>query len=408
MHPEFDANLPVLILRTNRYPLHHGTLGAIRSLGRAGIEVHAVLEEHGNPSARSRYLSQALPFGPAPDEPDRLAAHLTGLAMRIGRRALLVPVDDAGALFAARHAERLSKHYVLPRQPPHLPEQVADKSQLLAHCTAHGIDCPPSSVPESAEETTAAVTELGLPLIAKWSRPWSLAAGQRSTTLVSTVEHARQLVALAQDPAHRAAGPLILQRLVGHSKGDWFFQGYFDQSSNCLFGGTGRKHLARPVQAGHTITGEWVANPELEQHAHALIKTLGYSGMVDLDFRETESRAYHLVDFNPRLGAQFRLFRDRQGLDLVRVQHLHQSGRPVPPAQPDYGRTMVVENHCLQHAVAHPTGLPSGLRQLGRAGEHAWYARDDMAPFLAMGADGLRWPVRALARRALRAGRRRP
>ena len=38
----FDTRVPAALLRIDRNPFHHGTLGAVRSLGRAGVEVHVV------------------------------------------------------------------------------------------------------------------------------------------------------------------------------------------------------------------------------------------------------------------------------------------------------------------------------------------------------------------------------
>jgi len=44
-----------------------------------------------------------------------------------------------------------------------------------------------------------------------------------------------------------------------------------------------------------------------------LLAKLGYRGILDLDIRLDERTGdYHLLDFNPRLGAQFRVFRDNR------------------------------------------------------------------------------------------------
>src|SRR5919199_632875 len=51
-----DASTPAFIVKLRRYPLHHGGVGAIRSLGRLGVPVFAVTEDRFTPAAVSRYL----------------------------------------------------------------------------------------------------------------------------------------------------------------------------------------------------------------------------------------------------------------------------------------------------------------------------------------------------------------
>ncbi|WP_242882364.1 carboxylate--amine ligase [Actinomadura litoris] len=392
--PCLDPGLPVLLLRTNHNFFHHGTLGAIRSLGRAGVPVHAILEGRANPVSRSRYLREGHPWAPPVDRPSALLGHLRVIGERVGGTALLLPLDDAGAIFVAEHADALAPAFVLPRQDPDVPRLVADKARLIESCAGYGLACPDSRTPGTSAEVDAAARAFGLPLVAKWARPWRLGPGLRSTTLVHTREDAHRLLAACHD-----AGPLILQRHIPPGGGDWFFHGYFDGALDCLFGGTGRKHLAHPPHAGHTVSGEWVDNPELTELAIRAVRLLGCRGLVDLDFRrDPRTGAYHLLDFNPRIGAQFRLFADRQGLDLARVLHLHQSGRRVPRPRPAYGRRLLVENHYLRQALGRPLRRDAPPRgALRRADELAWYAGDDLRPFLAMG----RRTVLTAARRGL-------
>jgi predicted ATP-grasp superfamily ATP-dependent carboligase len=388
---EFDTGLPVLVLRTDANIFHHGTMGVIRSLGRAGVPVHAVLESGAAPAAASRHLRQRHRFGPsAPDgAPAALVAHLNRIGRRIGRPALLVPMDDGGAIFIAENSAALAERFVFPRQEPRLPRTLANKSAVAARCAEAGVAYPEIRLPLSGQDVDEAIKQWGLPVIAKWAKPWRLGPGQRSTTVLRTPEDAHAL--FAEAAARPAAGPLILQRAIVSPRAvDWFFHGYFDDASRCLFAGTGRKRLSCPPEAGHTVVGEWLPNPELEEIGRTLGRVLGYRGVLDLDFRLVpESGTYYLLDFNPRLGAQFRLFTDRRGLDLVRVMHLDLSGRPVPSVQPAYGRTMLVENHYLRPSVLlAAAGMPR-MRLLRTAEEYAWLAADDLKPFLLMGAQSV-------------------
>ncbi|MXQ65292.1 ATP-grasp domain-containing protein [Actinomadura rayongensis] len=375
--PVLDPELPVLLLRTDPNPFHHGTLGAIRSFGRRGVAVHADLAGRPQPAAASRYLRSRMPGEPSAARPGALLARLAADAERIGRRALLVPLDDAMAIFTAEHASALAAHFVLP--PSGTPRRVADKAALTDACERRGIAVPECHRPGSRDHLDELVAKLGLPLIAKWARPWLLAPGARSTTLVRSAEHAERLFAAAGD----AAGPLLLQRLVPPG-GDWFYQAYFDGSGVCLFSATGRKHVAYPEHTGHTVAGEWVHNPKLDELATGVAGALGCRGVVDLDFRyDAAAGVYRLLDVNPRLGAQFRLFTDGRGLDLAAVLHLDASGRAVPPAVPRPGRTLVVENQYLRRALRTPGAL-GRFRELTASGETAWFDRADPGPFFAM------------------------
>src|SRR4029453_1266745 len=52
----FDTTTPALVLKMGYLPLHHGGLGAIRSLGRVGVPVYGVHEDRFTPAAMSKYL----------------------------------------------------------------------------------------------------------------------------------------------------------------------------------------------------------------------------------------------------------------------------------------------------------------------------------------------------------------
>ncbi|MGW8062714.1 carboxylate--amine ligase [Streptomyces ziwulingensis] len=366
----FDTRVPAVVLRIDPNPFHHGTLGAVRSLGRAGVEVHLVADCAHSPVGASRYLHRLHTPPPPGASPADIAKVLHRVAAGIARPAVLVPMDDASAIAVSRTRTELASRYLLPDLPGTLPERVADKAELAAVCAALDVPHPMTVFPDSAAEAVRAVEMLGSPVVGKWSRPWLLPAGSglRSTRLVRSAQQARELYARVEEAGSR----LLLQAFLPPGPGrDWFVHGYADRGGALRAGGTGRKTHARPRGAGLTAVGRWAPDPGVRALAERLVGELGYRGVLDLDFRRCGSTGrYHLLDFNPRPGAQFRLFTDTAGLDVVRALHLDLTHRPLPAGAAVPGRVFVVENYAPLTALRPAPG--------GR--EAAWHASDDRGP----------------------------
>src|SRR5580698_7178167 len=121
---------PAVVLKFDPNVMHHGGLGVIRSLGRIGVPVYGVHEGPLAPAAHSRYLQGRCFWQPGSDDAGRITDGLVRLADRIGRRAVLLPTDDAGAIYLAEHGGALRSRFIFPDPPADLPRQVAGKFSL--------------------------------------------------------------------------------------------------------------------------------------------------------------------------------------------------------------------------------------------------------------------------------------
>ena len=113
---------------------------------------------------------------------------------------------------------------------------------------------------------------------------------------------------------------------------------------------------------------------------------IGFRGIADLDLRfDPRDAQYKLLDFNPRLGAQFRLFTTGTGVNVARAAYLDLTGQPAEAGEMTRGRRFLVENYDPLGAVGYwrrgELGLGSWVRSLRRVDEVAWLARDDLRPF---------------------------
>jgi D-aspartate ligase len=403
-----DPSTPAVVLKFDPNAMHHGGLGAIRSLGRLGVPVYGVVEGPWTPAARSRYLAGRLAWRPDPEQADQTTEGLLRIAERIGRPAVLIPTDDAGAIFLAEHGDGLRQAFAFPAQPPGLPRLLAGKHTLAQLCADLGVASPRVLVTDSVEKAHGFAAEVGFPLIAKLATPWTGAGtGLRPTTVVRSEENLAGLWMAAEG----AGASLMLQEFIpAQADGDWFVHAYCDAGTAGRPVFTGVKVRSYPAHAGLTSFGRAEANQALREEITRLFVRLGYRGIADLDLRQDpRDGRYKLLDFNPRLGAQFRLFRDWAGLDVVTAAYLDLTGQPYSVRGQVSGRRFVVENYdplgALSYWRAGELGPLSWLRSLYGAEETAWFAWDDLKPFGLMCA---RMTARALGRPFARARIRRP
>jgi predicted ATP-grasp superfamily ATP-dependent carboligase len=404
----FDTSIPLVILKIGRYPLHHGGVGAIRSLGRGGVPVYTMTEDRLTPAAVSRHLRGAFVAKTTGQEDDATLLDLFERVGRwIGRRAIALPTDDEAASFVAEHADELAARFLIPRVPPHLPRRLSSKRGLHETCLELGVPAPSAAFPASLHEVVDFAATAHFPVVAKNVDPWLRlqAPAVPNSTLVRSPE------ALLELAARWPADPrVMLQEYIPNDDAeDWIFHGYADESSRCPVAFTGVKYRSWPPRAGVTSYARMVANEELARRSSELLRRLGYRGIADLDWRfDRRDQEYKLLDFNPRVGAQFRLFETTTGIDVVRALHLDLTGRPIPNGDACAGRGFRVE---YLDEPAFVAARLFGLRAAspvphapGRV-EPAWFASDDPLPVVAAAvrsAEPLALRVRRLGRTALR------
>jgi D-aspartate ligase len=391
---ELDRDIPVLVLKLDFNPWHHGALAIIRTLGRAGVPVHAVLESRTSPAAWSRYVHGRVLWNPDPDDDPGLLSGLQEIGRALGNRPVLIPTDDAGAILVAEHAELLAPLFRLPSQPADLPRQLASKERLAELCTLVGVPTPTIRSAPSPAALVGTATGLTFPTVVKIAEPWHAGNGHsvKSTTIV---QDAGELGELADRLGFGPGPALLLQEyLPAESSEDWFFHGHVGEDSDgaAVFrmSVTGRKIRSYPPTAGITTLGRAWDNPELRATAEKFLAAVGYRGIVDLDFRlDRRSGSYHLLDANPRPGAQFAIARRSDGVDAARSLHRELTGRPVA-AQTAQSRdhALCVENYDLLSSAwslihRHLT-LSGWRRSLARPVELAWFAADDLLPVAVM------------------------
>src|SRR5262249_49454806 len=139
---------------------------------------------------------------------------------------------------------------------------------------------------------------------------------------------------------------LMLQEYIpGGDDTVWMFNGYFDARSECLLGITGKKLRQHPVGRGSTSPGIFLPHPTRQGQTRALMKAVGYRGILDIGYRyDARDGRYKVLDVNPRIGATFRLFVADNGLDVVRALYLDLTGQPVLAGGALDGRRWLVED----------------------------------------------------------------
>ena len=394
--PDLDTGLPAIVLWVSPFPLQHNCLGVFRSLGRAGVPVYAVVADPDAPVAKSRYLSGQILWQPHRGEGYKvLIDRLLDFGRNLGRRSLIICTSDEMAVLVARRRAVLEQWFVLPDVNPRLPAELADKHSLATVCERVGTAIPPSVTVDTMSQLDAVMNQIELPVMVKSTALRGQVQNVENSTLVQTREALSELAEKWFEPFQ----VLLQEYLPDEFCEDWFTHGYCDANSRAEVVFTGRKVRTWPAHGGATAAAYTAADAELVVAAKQFCAKVGYRGIFDMDWRiDRRTGRYYLLDFNPRVGAQFRMFEDDAGIDVVRAMHLDLSGRPVPLGHQINGERFIVEPWDLASLVSTRRRPVDGFGGAGRP-KGAWLAGDDMVPVVAAATQQIRRSVLERVRR---------
>lgn len=377
-----DTSVPVVILKVADY----GALGVMRSLGRLGIAVYAVNADSNAPGFRSRYCSGEFIWDVEGAPAEVSVGFLLELARKIGGCPMLIPTGDVPNAFVAEHTDVLKQAFIFAVPPPELIRSLGNKKEMYFLCRKLGFPTARTAFPQSKEDVLNFLGTVTFPIMLKAIDSWLLQ--QRTGVRMVIVENKEKLFEnyeRLEDPQH---SNLMLQEYIpGGEDSVWMFGGYFNHRSDCLFGLTGKKIRQSPAYTGSCSLGICLKNEVVETTVKDFMKAVGYRGILDIGLRyDARYGQYKILDVNPRIGSNFRLFVAPNGMDVVRALYLDLTGQSVPPAVLPEGRKWLVEDQDLISSLRyHRDGKLTFKQWVGSfrgTQEAAYFAWDDPAPFV--------------------------
>lgn len=372
------------VFKLTPWPLHHGVLAVVRSLGRLGVAVHVNYESSRAPVRQSRYAAEGVIWNEWPQSAEHAIARLLDWGRGQPEPALLIPVDDGAAIAVADHADALREQFVFPLQNAALARGLSSKLELARLCGIHDVPTPRTLAVSTRADVDEAAEAFAFPAVMKRISGFSPSDARfPSVQMVSSPSDLKRVWGLLDQ--HEAQNVVIQELIPRGAKNIWMFNGYFDENSRCRVGYTGFKVRQYPPDRGPTSLGECRANGEVSSAAIRLLGGLGYRGIVDMGFCfDARDGQYKLLDVNPRVGSTFRLFVSESGTDVVRALHADLGKRQVAADSPPEGRRWMVEPYDVLSALSSGRSMARWPASVRGVRELAWFAPDDPRPAAAM------------------------
>jgi predicted ATP-grasp superfamily ATP-dependent carboligase len=326
-------------------------------------------------------LTKAFVWKSWPDNSQALLTAMARIRDVIGRPTILIAMDDLSAVFVAENATALSQWFLFPRLRPSLPRQLANKASLYSICTEIGVPCARSIVPHSSDEVREFIDHTSFPMVVKAIEQWRLLKSRYNVKIVQTRE---ALLKICDQMESEENPQMLLQEYIPGE--DWIYHGYCDSKADLYVSFTGKKLLDYPLGAGSTAIGFSCGNEVLYAQSERFLRAISYSGISDMDWRrDARDGQYKLMDCNPRVGMNFRMFENVAGIDVVRAQHLNLTGRSIDCTEMIEGRSFIVESFYILSSIRGGLVVAARGRPRHKGVELAWWSSDDTLPFWMMG-----------------------
>lgn len=360
-------------------------LGIVRSLGRRGVNVVVIDDEH-SISGHSRYATAAVRVAELRDE-ERTIDTLLELGERYELDGWVVfPTREETVAALSRHRERLTPRLRVPTPGWDVVKWAWDKRNTYEIASELGIATPRTWRVSSAHELREIDGE----------PPWAVKPAIKERFLYATGAKAWRADTRAElDERFRAAAQLvgaeevIVQELIpGSGEAQLAYCAFFRDGCSAASMVVRRLRQHPPLFGRASTYVQTVENPELEEISQRFLRRIGYYGLVELEYKhDARDGQTKLLDVNARTWGYHSLGQ-RAGVDFPYLLYADQLSLPVPdglraPAGVSWVRLATDVPTALALLAQGALDWRAYVRSLRAANVESVFSRDDPTPGLA-------------------------
>jgi predicted ATP-grasp superfamily ATP-dependent carboligase len=274
-------------------------VAVVRSLGRAGFEVHVTSLSRLAPAAGSRYCARALRHPAVAGDGAAFWAAMTATLAR-GRYDVVLPMEGADLAVFSRRRGELPAGTSFPFAPDAALARAADKHEVMRLAAELGIATPASELPSGPGELPAIAGRIGFPAIIKPCRGQGSHGVKRVDDLPALLEWYPRIVG--------RFGLALVQEYIPPGGGEYGVSLLMDRGSNVLARFAHRRLRSYPVAGGPSTLREGIRDPAVEQDAERLLRALGWYGVAMVEFRgDPRDGRPRLMEINHRFWGSLQL-----------------------------------------------------------------------------------------------------
>lgn len=380
-------------------------LSVVRSLGRRGLRVHAIDSYLDRPGLRSRYCDVIAAPTNVIDNEEPWLSFLIGLASLEPVKPVLFPTEDAYVLFIAKHRDVLSQYYEFNVAPDNIVDAAVSKLGTYRLAVQCDVPTPWTYLIRTLSDYREVADKVTFPCALKPSYAHVWLKNYRPEKLLVINEpqelniHLRALDELGIE--------VVLQEIIpGGDDHVYVFPAYVSRDRRVLGYANLRKLRQRPVDFGVGAFDITVNEPNLTEVALKLIGNSGFTGMASTEYKlDPRDGKFKLIDINPRTCMIGELA-IASGVDLPYLYYRDMCGQGSQlTAQSTTGTKWLCfewdVSSFLEYRRRRKLGVLGWLSSLRGPKVYAYFACDDLRPFIAASVKFVRRSLRYLSKRIL-------
>lgn len=356
-------------------------LGIVRSLGRKGIPVCVIDDEH-SIAKYSKYTSYYIRTNGLRDERQAIETVIS-IGKQLGLAGwVLFPTREETVAAFSQHKVELSQYFRVPTAAWHSVYWAWDKRNTYQRGMKLGIPVPATWYVQSMEE--ALTLDLRYPVAIKPAIKEHFIYATKAKAW--RVNNRSEFVDLYRKAAsYLDAAEIMIQDIIPGSGEQQFAYCAFFKNGKSIGKLTVRRTRQHPAEFGRASTYvETVDIPELEMLSERFLRDIDYYGLVELEYKlDPRDGLFKLLDINARTWG-YHTIGVAAGVDFPYMLYADQVGTDLAPASGEVGVNWVRLATDLPTAVLEllhrRLSVRSYVASLIRAHTEAVFCQDDLKP----------------------------